>query len=620
MRRDRRSRRDRGLEAARAKAGGAAVRGWRTYVPPSASWAIRPTATTRRPRASSQANGSPAAISARVGRRFEASSPGWVGTTFQSSTSLPEAELGERPLHDRRRRLGRPAPVSCRSEVNGIPDTRVPRYPGPRRRAARCAGPRLEIGASRRRSSAAPLAVTVEVDRSPPIRAAASRSMNDASRSHTLTDGGQRPPRDRARSRRRSSTGAKALARPRPVRLRPRSRRPPRSSATRSRARPRRGVAVRLAYNVDHAQPDPGAAAAGARRRADRVAPARGAADRRRARPDAPQVRRSATARRCGPARRTGPTTRGRAQENVIAVVDSAAIAHDYGLDFEQLLADGRRRAERASSTRAGTTACAPGSRRATARISRTRIAQADRAGRAGACGSARRCSRPRPVLGALRRSSPTGRVDVAGCVDATQIRDVVLAVARERQRRLEDPAARSACMAGPFSGKPSTPYGAGTVHDFMHAKVTVADDTVLRRLLQPLALGRAERRERARDRRCRIADRLRPSPRSARTTTRRPGDPGAAGASRGFDRRRSSLPRRLERPVRRPRSRMTPSRLATALRRRARQRDLVGVERAVLPRPDRERPRRRACSGPCRRRSGSRSRRSRARSPGPSA
>ncbi len=29
------------------------------------------------------------------------------------------------------------------------------------------------------------------------------------------------------------------------------------------------------------------------------------------------------------------------------------------------------------------------------------------------------------------------------------------------------------------FSGKPSTPWGPGTVHDFMHAKVTVADDTV---------------------------------------------------------------------------------------------------------------------------------------------
>jgi phosphatidylserine/phosphatidylglycerophosphate/cardiolipin synthase-like enzyme len=33
--------------------------------------------------------------------------------------------------------------------------------------------------------------------------------------------------------------------------------------------------------------------------------------------------------------------------------------------------------------------------------------------------------------------------------------------------------------MAGPFTGKVSTPYGDGTVHDFMHAKVTVCDDTI---------------------------------------------------------------------------------------------------------------------------------------------
>jgi phosphatidylserine/phosphatidylglycerophosphate/cardiolipin synthase-like enzyme len=31
--------------------------------------------------------------------------------------------------------------------------------------------------------------------------------------------------------------------------------------------------------------------------------------------------------------------------------------------------------------------------------------------------------------------------------------------------------------LAGSFSGKVSTPYGDGTVHDFMHAKVCVCDD-----------------------------------------------------------------------------------------------------------------------------------------------
>ena len=33
--------------------------------------------------------------------------------------------------------------------------------------------------------------------------------------------------------------------------------------------------------------------------------------------------------------------------------------------------------------------------------------------------------------------------------------------------------------MKGDFSAKPSTPWGDGTVHDFMHAKVVVADDVV---------------------------------------------------------------------------------------------------------------------------------------------
>ncbi|MFL5826298.1 MAG: phospholipase D-like domain-containing protein, partial [Thermoleophilaceae bacterium] len=31
----------------------------------------------------------------------------------------------------------------------------------------------------------------------------------------------------------------------------------------------------------------------------------------------------------------------------------------------------------------------------------------------------------------------------------------------------------------GSFTGKVSTPYRPGSVHDYMHAKVTVADDTV---------------------------------------------------------------------------------------------------------------------------------------------
>ena len=79
---------------------------------PSASSARRPTAITRRSRASSSRNGREASISARDGRRFEAGSPGrcgCVGTTFQHSVSSSRPELGERAPDDRRGRLGRPA-------------------------------------------------------------------------------------------------------------------------------------------------------------------------------------------------------------------------------------------------------------------------------------------------------------------------------------------------------------------------------------------------------------------------------------------------------------------------------------------------------------------------------
>src|SRR5207244_12924905 len=57
--------------------------GWRTYGAPSAASAHRPTATTRRPRASSQAKGRPASISARRGARFEVALAGWVWTAVR---------------------------------------------------------------------------------------------------------------------------------------------------------------------------------------------------------------------------------------------------------------------------------------------------------------------------------------------------------------------------------------------------------------------------------------------------------------------------------------------------------------------------------------------------------
>src|SRR5262249_61930896 len=71
-----------------------------------------------------------------------------------------------------------------------------------------------------------------------------------------------------------------------------------------------------------------------------------------------------------------------------------------------------------------------------------------------------------------LRRA---GR-DAPGCFHAPQPGD---APPQGRPSRGQWKVPLLGLLAGHFSAKPSTPYGAGDVHDFMHAKVTVCDDTL---------------------------------------------------------------------------------------------------------------------------------------------
>jgi phosphatidylserine/phosphatidylglycerophosphate/cardiolipin synthase-like enzyme len=80
------------------------------------------------------------------------------------------------------------------------------------------------------------------------------------------------------------------------------------------------------------------------------------------------------------------------------------------------------------------------------------------------------------PVLGTLAQVISDRSVDLAGCVDATQVREVIHQWSENGNVSWKLPLLRQV-VAGPFSGKQSTPYGDGTVHDFMHAKVTVCDD-----------------------------------------------------------------------------------------------------------------------------------------------
>jgi phosphatidylserine/phosphatidylglycerophosphate/cardiolipin synthase-like enzyme len=162
-------------------------------------------------------------------------------------------------------------------------------------------------------------------------------------------------------------------------------------------------------------------------------------------------------------------------QENVIAVVDSPGLAAAFAQDFEQLLetrtgaGTGTVRPEWHDGVRAWFT---PGHGQDLSH----RIAQA--------IGLAQRrvrlCSpvlTAPPLLGALAAAVAAEKLDVAGCFDAPQMLDVA------RQWRAGHAPWKlpllSRITAGAFSAKHSVPFGAGDVHDFMHAKLTVVDDRV---------------------------------------------------------------------------------------------------------------------------------------------
>lgn len=84
------------------------------------------------------------------------------------------------------------------------------------------------------------------------------------------------------------------------------------------------------------------------------------------------------------------------------------------------------------------------------------------------------------PVLATLAQLVSDGRNHVAGCVDLTQIQGVVYQWHNNGNAAWKLPLLRRALSTG-FSGKRSVPWEPqGSLHNFMHAKVTVADDAVL--------------------------------------------------------------------------------------------------------------------------------------------
>jgi phosphatidylserine/phosphatidylglycerophosphate/cardiolipin synthase-like enzyme len=168
-------------------------------------------------------------------------------------------------------------------------------------------------------------------------------------------------------------------------------------------------------------------------------------------------------------------------EENVIAIVDSPELARAFTLDFDQLWSSGdvaesgkvEPRPVQVDGIEIRPWFC-PGYGDALSH----RIAKA--------IGRARRrvriCSpviTAAPVLATLAQVIADAKVDAAGAVDQTQIEQVRDQWGPTGVASWKLPLLRQVIGSGRFAGKRSTPWAPGTTHDFMHAKVTVADDVV---------------------------------------------------------------------------------------------------------------------------------------------
>jgi phosphatidylserine/phosphatidylglycerophosphate/cardiolipin synthase-like enzyme len=238
----------------------------------------------------------------------------------------------------------------------------------------------------------------------------------------------------------------------------------------------KRGVAVRLAYNLDHAKAAPVPPPPRTDPDALEAQPFPTAAI-----PGVPDlmhhkyVVRDAATVWTGSMNWTADSwTR---EENVVITVDAPAIAARYRDDFEQLWTtrivahSGKVDTSPADGMRAW---FCPGRGEKLAH----RIAKA-----VGAAQRRVRIASPvissAPILATLAQVASDGKIDLAGVVDATQIAEVLQQWHENGNAEWKAPLLRTTVTRAPFSGKVTTPYAPGSVHDYMHAKVTVADDTV---------------------------------------------------------------------------------------------------------------------------------------------
>ncbi len=168
-------------------------------------------------------------------------------------------------------------------------------------------------------------------------------------------------------------------------------------------------------------------------------------------------------------------------EENVIAVVESPELAHAFTLDFEQLWTTGdvsasggvEPRPVEIDGVEVRPWFC-PGFGDALSHRIAKHIGRAKR--RVRICSPVITAA---PVLATLAQVIADGKVEVLGAVDQTQIEEVRVQWGPTGVSSWKLPLLHQVIDSGRFAGKRSTPWGPGTVHDYMHAKLTVADDVV---------------------------------------------------------------------------------------------------------------------------------------------
>jgi phosphatidylserine/phosphatidylglycerophosphate/cardiolipin synthase-like enzyme len=169
-------------------------------------------------------------------------------------------------------------------------------------------------------------------------------------------------------------------------------------------------------------------------------------------------------------------------QENVIAIVSDPRIAASFRRNFEELWSN-------QDVGRSGQVEPKPvdvDSARVTAWFTPGHGEQLSQR-IAAAIGSARRRVRiaspvitSGPILGTLAELADKGGHDIAGVVDGPQTETVFHQWRENGHTAWKIPLLAATLSKLPFSAKPSTPWTPELdVHDFMHAKVTVADDVI---------------------------------------------------------------------------------------------------------------------------------------------